>query len=309
MDRKVPELGTLQRLFVDAAVKLLVKDCREYRQHWPNDIETLRTLLKPGDVILVEGKQRVSQIIKYLTQSSWSHAALYIGDHLYRRGPDQAADLSHRFGEDAKHLLIEANMEDGVSGAPLSKYRDYNIRVCRPVKLHKDDLHRVAEAVCGQIGTPYSVRQIIGLMRYYFPVSFIPRRFQMTGFIKANHTETIICSSQIAMAFQSIRYPIQPMVVAEKEATPRTGLLARLRKRRPGVLDTRVFTPCDPLLVTPRDFDLSPYFEIVKHSVVEAAAFDYRLIHWHSNDTAAEPASEPELSIPVTMSAPADETV
>ncbi len=35
-----------------------------------------RAVIKPGDVLLVEGRARVSTAIKYLTQSTWSHAAL-----------------------------------------------------------------------------------------------------------------------------------------------------------------------------------------------------------------------------------------
>ncbi|MCB1614751.1 MAG: hypothetical protein KDI30_01940, partial [Pseudomonadales bacterium] len=40
----------------------------------------LRQHLRPGDVLLVEGNSRISTAIKYLTQSTWSHAALYVGD-------------------------------------------------------------------------------------------------------------------------------------------------------------------------------------------------------------------------------------
>src|SRR5258705_8628588 len=39
----------------------------------------LRDTLRPGDVLLVEGKGRISGSIKYLTQSTWSHSALYVG--------------------------------------------------------------------------------------------------------------------------------------------------------------------------------------------------------------------------------------
>ena len=35
--------------------------------------------MEPGDILLVEGNQRVSSAIKYLTQSTWSHAAFYLG--------------------------------------------------------------------------------------------------------------------------------------------------------------------------------------------------------------------------------------
>jgi hypothetical protein len=36
-------------------------------------------------VLLVDGTSRFSSAIKYLTQSTWSHAALYIGDTSARR--------------------------------------------------------------------------------------------------------------------------------------------------------------------------------------------------------------------------------
>ncbi|PJD94132.1 MAG: hypothetical protein CK424_00840 [Legionella sp.] len=43
------------------------------------DFNRLCHKIRPADVILVEGRSRASRIIKRVTQSSWSHAALYIG--------------------------------------------------------------------------------------------------------------------------------------------------------------------------------------------------------------------------------------
>ena len=40
-----------------------------------NDLTALRDTLQPGDVLLVEGKGRISGSIQYLTQSTWSHSA------------------------------------------------------------------------------------------------------------------------------------------------------------------------------------------------------------------------------------------
>lgn len=42
----------------------------------PTRPDLLLKVLQPGDVLLVEGNSRVSTAIKYLTQSTWSHAAL-----------------------------------------------------------------------------------------------------------------------------------------------------------------------------------------------------------------------------------------
>ena len=45
----------------------------------PADLAPLQACLQLGDVLLVEGHSRVSTAVKYLTQSTWSHAALYVG--------------------------------------------------------------------------------------------------------------------------------------------------------------------------------------------------------------------------------------
>src|SRR5258706_381849 len=64
--------------------------------------EKLAGALEPGDVLLIEGHTRVSAAIKYLTQSTWSHSAIYIGDAL---GESPAA------GE--PKVLIEADLRQG----------------------------------------------------------------------------------------------------------------------------------------------------------------------------------------------------
>ena len=73
------------------------------------------------------------------------------------------------------------------------------------------------------------------------------------------------------------------------------GRLARLRSLlRNGsvhlpndVLQSGVFVPCDPLLVTPRDFDLSPYFQVIKPALLRSSGFDYKALHWLSDEGAA----------------------
>lgn len=40
------------------------------------DFNHMRFELRPGDVILVEGRSRVAEVIKRVTQSPWSHTAL-----------------------------------------------------------------------------------------------------------------------------------------------------------------------------------------------------------------------------------------
>ena len=90
----------------------------------PSEPEALRTALQPGDVLLVEGNNHISGVIKYLTQSTWSHAALYVGP------------IGERATADGEPLvLVEAILGEGVVGAPLSKYQRYHTRICRPIGL------------------------------------------------------------------------------------------------------------------------------------------------------------------------------
>ena len=50
-----------------------------------SDPAMLARTLQRGDVLLVEGNSRFSTAIKYLTQSTWSHAGLYVGRWRRRR--------------------------------------------------------------------------------------------------------------------------------------------------------------------------------------------------------------------------------
>lgn len=76
-----------------------------------------------------------------------------------------------------------------------------------------------------------------------------------------------ICSTLIAQAFQSIRYPILPEVVKEMIDDPAC---------RDCVRDIHHIRHHS--LFTPRDFDVSPYFEIIKPAL--AQDFDHRMLVW-----------------------------
>jgi hypothetical protein len=260
--------------------RYLTKPRRQYRQVVPNDMANLTRYIRKGDVLLVDGDQRISEVIKYLTQSSWSHAALYIGDELLRRNPRNRALLLEQYGEDANHLIVEALME-GVVASPLSKYATCNIRVCRPYDLHKEDRQRILEEVLDHLGYTYDVKHVLDLARYFFPVSLIPRRFRRRALqLGSGLTHEVICSSLIARAFDHVGYPILPEITPAGD--PPRSLLARARNRllRRGHVPGGIFRQRHPTLVTPRDFDLSPYFEIIKFNLIENAKFDYRKITW-----------------------------
>src|ERR1700722_2873519 len=129
----------------DYPVGLLTKPIKSYALHIPNDIAALKRHIRKGDVILVEGNERISEVIKYLTQSSWSHSALYIGDEAIKRDPELRLTLAKEYGEEANYMVIEALVQSGVVMTPLANYRKFNIRICRPYRLSESDLRVVMD--------------------------------------------------------------------------------------------------------------------------------------------------------------------
>src|SRR5260370_4670174 len=116
---------------VGRLIARLQKPANHCEPFTPNDLTALRDILRPGDVLLVEGKGRISGSIKYLTQSTWSHSALYVGP---MAGAATAGD---------PHRLIAANIGEGVVSAPLSKYLHCQTRICRPAGLTQADRGKV----------------------------------------------------------------------------------------------------------------------------------------------------------------------
>jgi hypothetical protein len=272
------------RALSDWLVHLLTQPRRSYRRLGENVPETLKSTIQPADVLLVEGDQRISQAIKYLTTSSWSHSALYVGDAMLRRGEATRSEVQRRFGREARYLLVEALVEKGVILSPLVKYIDSNVRICRPTGLRPEDREIVLDFVISRIGFQYDQRNFWDLTRYLLPFQIIPPdlREDALHFGSGRATETI-CSSLIAEAFGKVRFPILPILPRRKPHTAaerfRQQVLGRpTRRAYSGLLRAR-----HPTLYVPRDFDLSPYFEIVKFAPKDKAAFDYRRLQWEAD--------------------------
>jgi hypothetical protein len=270
-----------RQVLQDWFLRQITKKRRRYRRFVYNDPDRLKATIRPGDVLLVDGNQRVSQAVKYLTQSSWSHSAIFIGDALLRKRPAQRAELLRRYGREARYLMVEALVEKGVIVSPVVKYIELNLRICRPVGLRPEDLEVVLDYVVDRIGFTYDRRNFLDLMRYLLPFRFVPPnlREEALHFGSGKDTETI-CSTVIAEAFGKVRYPILPVPVRRRHRSTteklRQQILGRpTRRAYSGLLRSR-----HPTLCVPRDFDLSPYFEIVKFSARDVAAFDYRKLEW-----------------------------
>jgi len=277
---------------VDRILDYLTQPLGSYEQRVRNDVAALEGQVRRADVVLVEGDQRISAIIRYLTQSPWSHSALYIGDELLRRGGERAAWARAQFGAEAEHLVVEA-LPRGVVASPLVKYVDYNLRICRPHGLRGADAQRLLDEAVATIGWRYDLRNVLDLARYLIPVRIVPDRWRSGAlhFGSGQPTE-VICSSLIARLFSHVRFPIlptqvvPPLELAAREPEPpgaeRIGrALARRVLGHPSRREyTGLFRMRHPTLVTPRDFDLSPFFDVVKFNPLARGDFDYSRMQW-----------------------------
>src|SRR3989442_7053485 len=108
--------------------------------------------IQRGDVVLVEGELRISQLVKYATQSPWSHSAFYVGDEMLRRGGRFREQAVAHFGKLADRLLVQALTHEGVAVAPLAKYEGHHIRICKPYGIRPRDLHQVIQFHIAHLG-------------------------------------------------------------------------------------------------------------------------------------------------------------
>lgn len=253
------------------------------------NFERLRAAIIPCDVILVEGRSRVGSVIKTITQSTWSHSALFIGClNQMGEGHLRQAVAAWYDGDPEEPLLVEAELGVGARIVPLSQYRDYHLRICRPQGISQWDAIKVIEFCVSRVGMDYDVRQILDLGRFLLPYGIIPRRWRSSLFQhNAGDPTRHTCSSMLAQAFMTVNYPILPVVQRD--------IYGQLRLYR---RNFRLFTP--------KDFDISPYFEIVKYPLVgHDDLTNYRNLPWDTEGLMCDgeqdcfrPKREPPARLP-----------
>lgn len=238
---------------------------REGQAHLPTSPrEQIAATLRKGDVLLVEGDSRFSSAIKFLTQSTWSHAALYIGDHL---GAPEA-------GQEAR-VLCDVDVNDGVRLVPLSAFSHLHTRICRPVGLSAAELDALAAFMVARVGYQYDMKNVFDLARYLVRTPPVPDRMKRRMIALGSGEPTrAICSTLLAQAFESIRYPILPEVELHASGVPGA------EQARAEILHIRHYS-----LYMPRDFDTSPFFRIIKPRIEQG--FDFHRLVWGEGEALA----------------------
>ncbi|MCF6209818.1 MAG: hypothetical protein L3J88_13145 [Gammaproteobacteria bacterium] len=215
------------------------------------DFERLGFEIRPCDVLLVEGRARVSEVIKTITQSQWTHSALYLGRLHDIEDEGVREHVSWLYdGDPSDQLIIEPLLGKGTVISPLKKYAGEHVRICRPTGLSRTDAGRVLAFAAKHLGHAYDVRQLLDLARFLFPYGVIPRRWRSSLFEhNIGQPTRTVCSTLIASAFSSVQFPILPVIHREENGA------IKLYKR-----NTRLYVP--------RDFDTSPYFDIIKYPLL-----------------------------------------
>lgn len=247
--------NTLKRAIGARLATFLSKDLPGYQRLDTVAIADIANALEKGDIVLVDGNTRISTAIKYLTQSTWSHACLYMGE----KGDDSA-----------QPNLLEANLKNGVHLVNLDHYASFNLRICRPVNLNAEEIEQLVAFARRRIGHQYDLKNVLDLIRYLIQKPAVPNRYRRALISLGSGEPTkAICSTLIAESFQSINYPILPRRNGEVDSSPEAGEVPRFYRRH--------FTH-----FTPRDFDLSPYFKIIKPTIEKG--FDHHSLLWESGD-------------------------
>ena len=240
------------------------------------DFDRLSFEIRPCDVVLVEGRSRVSDVIKTITQSQWTHSAIYIGRLHDIEDESTREHVSWLYdGDPNDQLIIEPLLGKGTVITPLSTYAEDHIRICRPSGLARPDVEKVVSYCAKHLGRDYDMRQLLDLARFLFPYGFLPRRWRSTLFEHNVGLPTrTVCSTMIAAAFASVHFPILPVVHRTENGS------VKLYKR-----NTRLYVP--------RDFDTSPYFEIVKYPLLGLDDLAiYRQLPWDTEGVVCNDENE-----------------
>ncbi|MBA3478086.1 MAG: hypothetical protein H0T52_06770 [Lautropia sp.] len=184
----------------------------------------LRSLLQPGDVILVAGNTRFSSLVCRLTQSEWSHVAIYVGP-------------GHH--PEASHCIVEADVEAGVRMITLEGLADHDIQVVRASRLPETSRQELIDYLLARVGLSYDLNHVIALARLVlFAPSPLGRWLSPRRMRRADPTRAV-CSTLVAHALftAGVSVGAAPLVAARLQHAakePQADLRAALDYLVPG---------------------------------------------------------------------------
>ena len=229
---KISLLRASKLRFGAFVVRRVNKRKQLYNLHYPNDLQDLNRKLLPGDVLLVEGDYGVSDWIKVYSSHTWSHCALFVGSQ------SLASSVPPKDFVEDHPSLVEAIMGRGVILGSLSKYEGCNLRICRPRNLTRLQRETVIRWALAKVGVSYDLENVLQFMSLPFEEQQVPPTHDISEVSSGKYT----CSSLLAAAFGQVGLDV-------------LHYYDRTAKR---------IVPYHYSHIQPKDFDLSPSFDIIK---------------------------------------------
>jgi hypothetical protein len=194
-------IGTIGRLLerarnraLSALALYLTRPLDEFSTLTNEERSALAAVLRRGDVLLSAGNTRCAELVKRLTQSTWSHVSMYVGP--MEDEPDPLC-------------VVEADLVHGVRRIRLSQIDAHRICVLRPIDLDDTERARLAQSVLRHVGSEYDLAHAwllargLLLRRWWTGLRSLPTTMRRSA-------TRFICSSLIAQAFAVIGYSILP---------------------------------------------------------------------------------------------------
>ncbi|KGD63920.1 hypothetical protein Y5S_02910 [Alcanivorax nanhaiticus] len=244
------------------------------------DLDSLRSVIRPCDVLLVAGHSSIDRTFKVIGDSRYARAVLYVGRLHDVADPALRALLSdYTPCEPDTQLVIDASLERGLIVEPLSALEGRQMRVCRAQGLSDNEAQDVLRYAISRIGAGGGRSWAALTLMALVPWRWMPLRWRSSLFRRwAGELIKALSGTVIADAFSFVQFPVLPLVKED-------GSGARLLRLQPRA-------------VTAADFDHSPYFEIIKAPFqLNAIPKGIDAVPWKGNQGALAPERQRHLSL------------
>lgn len=268
---------------------------KSYGINWCN-YDHAAQILQPADVILVNGTAPADKRIKAITESQWSQALLYLGRLHDIKDPSLRAMASDYLPcQSNTQLLLKVDLVHGVHLITLSELQDAQLRICRPSGLTDNEKQSVIRYSLSRLESHKKHAWWPAIRLLLVPWSLFPRHWRKPIFkLLAGRRLRRAVGGTVGDSFSFIQFPVLPLV--KQESGGKTKLYRHY-----------------PMVFYPSDFDLSPYFDVLKYPFADQIdGKGLRLLPWKgeigalqkTGDGAQSATAEPAPSANVTMLKP-----
>ncbi|MFN3713358.1 MAG: hypothetical protein ACK4SX_06855 [Alcanivoracaceae bacterium] len=231
-----------------------------------SDFDRLSQQLRPGDVLLIDGRSPLDETLKTVASSRWSRLALYLGRLHQISDPALRHHLSAYLPcHPDTGLILQARLDTGVVLQPLTSLSQEHLRICRPRGLRDAAVDTVLRHAISRLGVG-APRSWFAVFTLLLPWGLLPRRWRCSAFaaLAGNLLQQVV-GTPVGDAFAFVQFPVLPLVKS------RQGGSSRLYSRQPGIYFAA-------------DFDHSPYMDVVKYPFIDQLDNSrVRLQPWHGD--------------------------